>query len=78
MARNKPVQLFNYYAPIHATRTLRALREAFPNNTFDIVSSPLAAYPFRYLILAKRWDGVTGYVQKTKLRSVDMRLHISY
>jgi hypothetical protein len=77
MAHNKPPQLFNYYSPTQATRTLNALREAFPNNTFDVVISPLPAYQFRYLVLVKRWDGMTGYAQKTKLNSIDMRLQLS-
>jgi hypothetical protein len=77
MARNKPPQLFNYFSLTQATRTLNALRAAFPNNTFDVVISPLPAYQFRYLILVRRWDGITGYAQKTKLNSIDMRLHLS-
>lgn len=64
MPRRTP-RLFSYRAAPAAARTLRALRAAFPNNTFALVPGS----DWRLCIMAVKPDGSRGLVQRRPLAS---------
>jgi hypothetical protein len=76
MAR-KLATLFSYNKATYATRTLRALRAAWPDITFTLVQSPYTTYGFRSLILATRKDGTRGYVERRNLAFLKISLALS-
>jgi hypothetical protein len=57
--------LANYGTAGRAEVRARQLRVRWPDTTFTVKLSPLAAYPFRYLIFAIRRSG-GGYVSKAR------------
>lgn len=67
MKRNRRVALFRYSQERHASRTLRALREAWPENAFRLVPESLG---FGWNILATKPDGSAGRVARAPLRAI--------
>jgi hypothetical protein len=63
----KITKLANYAAPAGAARKLAALRAAWPENEFEVLPSPSAAYAFRYLIRATNRNGFAGWVAAGKV-----------
>jgi hypothetical protein len=64
--RTKTTKLANYAAPAGAARKLAKLRAAWPENEFEVLPAPFAAYAFKYLIRATKPGGFAGWVAEGK------------
>ena len=64
MSRRKPVRLFRYSAPRHASRTLRVLRTAWPETDFALVPESLG---WGWNIRATTPHGASGLVARAPL-----------
>ena len=64
------IPVFDYSHPRYAARTIRSLRKAWPDRTFDVVPSSVSAHGFRYVIQVTMPNGRKAIVIRTKLKNI--------